>query len=179
MKNNSKLRISGIGFWHRIWLRYLLKKDKKYFGKDIAVIFNDKIKAQQYSSLWYGGEVAVIHYKQYKFILSAVGDVYANLIDKADGNYSLFYVKDKNNGGDLATELIPYIKTDKDLYAAMCGTHKRYLLELDCNNWWECFLVDPEGNFHDMMMALDSDGVFEAVAEIFAVIDEIIEYSKN
>lgn len=179
MRNNPKLHISGIGFWHRIWLRILTKKTTKHLLEDVSVVFNYKIRAHQYSSLWYGGEVAVISCRQHKFLLSATGDVYANLVDKADGNRSLFYLKDKNNGGFLADELIPYIKTDTELHAVICGTHKRYLLKLDYNNWWECFLIDPEGNFHDLMMALDSDGVFDAVAEILAEIDEIIEYSKN
>ena len=179
MGNNSKLHISGIGLLHGIWLRILTRKAVKHLLEDVSVVFNEKIRARQYRSLWYGGEVAVIRYKQYKFLLSATGDVYANLMDKADDSRSLFYVKDKNNGGFLADELIPYIKTDTELYAAMCGTHKRYLLELDYNNWWECFLVDPEGNFHDLMMALDSDGVFDAVAEILAEMDEIIGHSQN
>lgn len=179
MRNNSKLYISGIGFWHKIWLRALARKSKRHFSEDVMVVFNDKIESRRYDSLWYGGEVAEISYKQYKFLLSATGDVYANLMDKWDGGRSLFYVKDKNNRGLLADELIPYIRTDRELYAAMRGTHIRYLLEFGDNNWWECFLVDPEGNFHDLMLDLASDVVFEAVAEILTEMDRIIEYSRN
>lgn len=179
MGNKAKLCISGMGFWHRIWLKILTRKAVKPLSESVSVVFQDKIEAHRYSSLWYGGKVVVIWYKQYQFLLEATGDVYANLLDQADDNRSLFYVKDKNNRGLIANELLPYIKTDKELYAAMNGTHKRYFLELDYSNWWECFLVDPEGNFHDLMMALDSDSVLEAVAEILAEMDEIIEYSKN
>lgn len=176
---NSKLHISGVGIWYRIWLRVLTKKANKHLLEDASVVFSCKIRARQYSSLWYGGEVASISYRRYKFLLSATGDVYAGLINKMDGNCSLFYLKDKNNGGFLADELIPYIKTDTELYAAIRGTHKRYLLELEHNNWWECFLIDLEGNYFDLMMALNSDGVFDAIAEILIKMDEIIEHSKN
>ncbi len=179
MNNRSKLQISGIGFLHRIWLRVLTGKTTKFLLENVSVAFKEEIKAHRYSSLWYGGEVAVISYRRCKFLLSAAGDVYADFTDKTDGGHSLFYVKDKNNRGLLADELIPYIKTDKELYAAMCGTHKRYMLNLDYNNWWECFLVDEEGSFHDLMLALESDGVFDAVAEIIAGMDEIIEYNEN
>lgn len=179
MNNRSKLQISGIGLLHKIWIHVLTRKTTKLLLENVSVAFNEEIKVHQYSSLWYGGEVAVISYRHCKFLLSAIGDVYADFMDKADGGRSLFYVKDKNNRGLLADELISYIKTDKELYAVMRGTHKRYMLDLTYNNWWECFLVDAEGGFHDLMMALESDGVFDAIAEIIAEMDEIVEHNKN
>ena len=174
MKHKAKIHITGIGCMYRLWLKLLARKSRKQLSVDVLVEFTDTIIPKKHDSLWYGGEIAAIHYKQYKFLLSAVGDVYASLLDKQDSNRSLFYVKDKNNSGHLAGELRPYIKTDKELIAAIDGSHKQYQLILDHNNWWECFLVDTEGEFHDMMLALGSNDVFDAIAEIIAACDEII-----
>ena len=67
-------------------------------------------------------------------------------------------------------DVLPYLKTDHALYAAMGDTHKRYRLDMEHNNWWECFVYTPEGKFHDMMWALDSDHIFEGVEVEYPVI---------
>ena len=38
----------------------------------------------------------------------------------------------------------------------------------------ECFVIDPEGDFHDLMWALDSDDIFEAIWEIIDGMEETI-----
>lgn len=47
------------------------------------------------------------------------------------------------------------------------------------NNWWECFLYLPDGRFIDMMMALESDWISEAILEVADSMDEILEYGKE
>ena len=179
MKHKAKMCIIGIDQISKMWLMFLTRRRQKLLREDILVEFTDTTMPKKHDCLWYGGEVAVIHYRQHRFILSAIGDVYANLLDKQDGDRSIFYVKDKNNSGYLADEPYPYIKTDKELVAAIDGSHRRYHLVLDHNNWWECFLMDPEGEFHDMMLALDSNDIFDAIAEIIAACDEIIAYAAE
>ena len=89
----------------------------------------------------------------------------------------------------LAFDVLPYLKTDHALYAAMGDTHKRYRLDMEHNNWWECFVYTPEGEFHDMMWALDSDHIFEGVEVVLSAMDSVmkditenkerIEYGKD
>ncbi len=141
----------------------------------IVVEVTAELRKNQYSSLWYGGEIANIRYKGWTFELYACGDVYADLYRKGDPEEWLLYVKDKNNAGQLGKELQPYIKTDKALYAAINGQHSKYRLELLNNNWYECFAIDPCGHFYDLMWALDSDHAIEAIAEIIDGMDEVIE----
>lgn len=104
------------------------------------------------------------------FAIHACGDIYATLYDKSDGT-ELLYVKDKSNSGRFGVDVLPYLKTDHALYAAMGDTHKRYRLDMEHNNWWECFVYTPEGEFHDMMWALDSDHIFEGVEVVLSAMD--------
>ena len=149
-------------------------KDHAPIVAPIAVKVLEELRKNQYSSLWYGGEIASIYYKGWRFDIEACGDVYAYLFRKGDPDDQLLYVKDKNNAGRLGEELQQYIKTDKALYAAINGKHSKYELELGDNNWYECFVTDPQGEFHDLMWALDSDDALESVAEVIAGMDEVI-----
>lgn len=94
-----------------------------------------------------------------------------------------------HNSGRFGVDVLPYLKTDHALYAAMGDTHKRYRLDMEHNNWWECFVYTPEGEFHDMMWALDSDHIFEGVEVVLSAMDSVmkditenkerIEYGKD
>ena len=126
------------------------------------------------SSLWYGGLVVSIKVRGCVFAIHACGDIYATLYDKSDGT-ELLYVKDKSNSGHFGVDVLPYLKTDHALYAAMGDTHKRYRLDMEHNNWWECFVYTPEGEFHDMMWTLDSDHIFEGVEVVLSAMDSVIK----
>ena len=73
--------------------------------------------------------------------------------------------------------------------AANAAIYKRYRLDMEHNNWWECFVYTPEGEFHDMMWALDSDHLFEGVEVVLSAMDSVmkditenkerIEYGKD
>ncbi len=140
----------------------------------VSVEFAEKIDDCRCSSLWYGGTIANIFYRGWRFELTANGDVRASLIRKVD-DVELFRIKDKHNGGDFGQELLRYIKTDEGLYAAENGEHPEYTLELDDNNWFECFAFDSDGKYYDLMWALDADNVFESVVDVIDGMDEIIE----
>ena len=118
-----------------------------------------------------GGSAA---YKGWNFELCATGDVCADLLRKDDPGDSLLYVKDKQNAGRFGEEIQTYITTDKALNSALCHSHPQYQLLLDNNNWWECFVIDPSGGFHDLMWCLDSDSIISAIAEVIAGMDETI-----
>lgn len=131
------------------------------------------IDSQHQLHYWYGGDCASIKHKGYEFILSANGDVNTTLLDKK--NNEIAYVKDKNNAGSFYWEMREHIKNDKELIKYI----RDGSLVLDNNNWWEVFVYDNSGNFHDIMCCLDSDYLLDAITEICDSVDEIIKYIET
>ena len=167
----------GLSSRQRSFLRHKIESSLKGHAPievPIAVKVLEDLRKNQYSSLWYGGEIASVCYKGWRFDIEACGDVCAYLYRKVNSDDQILYVKDKNNAGRLGEELQQYIKTDKALYAAINGKHSKYELELGNNNWYECFVTDPQGEFYDLMWALDSDDALESIAEVIAGMDEVI-----
>lgn len=170
-----EMSITGLSAKHRHILRRKLAVQGKMPAFPFQIVFHGHIARNQYDSLWYGGDIAEVQYRGWRFILSACGDIFATLSDKADPDHELFYVKDKNNRGILGTELQHYIANDKALLAARLGHHTKYRLEMDSGNWWECFPVSEDGKFHDIMWALESDSVLDALPEIIGSMDDIVQ----
>lgn len=134
----------------------------------MEIKITDKIDDQHLSHYWYGGQCATIKHRGYTFSIEAIGDVY---FEYKGG--SMF--KDKNNAGKLYSELCSYIKDDNALYKAIENNE----LVFDANNWWECFVYDPEGGFHDIMWCLDASSLTDAIEEVKESIDDIIEQIKE
>lgn len=120
----------------------------------------------QQAHYWYGGEMATIKFNGYIFCLEALGDVYARLYQRSDLNEPLEHIGDKHNHGALGNTLRHYIETDAELEQLIEGTHPTYTLELEDNNWWECFVIDPDGVWYDLMWNLDSTLLSEAIEEV-------------
>lgn len=162
MKN---ITFEGISTLQRLHLCWQIRKQIGKIHQPIKVEFHQPICRKQYSSLWYGGLVVSIKVRGCVFAIHACGDIYATLYDKSDGT-ELLYVKDKSNSGRFGVDVLPYLKTDHALYAAMGDTHKRYRLDMEHNNWWECFVYTPVGQLaiyakHDKTdCAADYPGVF-------------------
>jgi aromatic ring hydroxylase len=135
--------------------------------------FIQKIQENKASHYWYGGKVAEIKHKGFTFSIEAVGDMYATLFDEK--NIEIAYIKDKNNGGWFDNEMSRYIKDDEMLYDLL----DRNKLVFDYNNWWECFVIDDKGNFHDLMWVLDSINIFDALEEVKNSIDNVIKDIKG
>ena len=177
------MKIKGLLPFQRRMLQRCLAKNN--VDGDFNIEFTYKISLRRLSSLWYGGGVAEIYYKGYVFNVEAIGDVYAELyrVKGVPGEDSVFteygnliaYVKDKGNGGYFSNEIPPYLRSDKTLNKALGKTHPKYSLEMDYNNWWECFGTDPAGNFHDLMWNLGEDNLFLAIAEVLNGLDETIK----
>ena len=68
-----------------------------------------------------------------------------------------------------------YLKNDEELYAAIDNGD----LIFDYNNWWECFIIDPQGNWHDLMWDLDASYLDEAIEEVKSGLDEMIAYIEE
>ena len=136
------------------------------------VTITDFIDKNHRSHFWYGGQCAKIEHNGYIASIESIGDVYA---EYAPNGECKEYVKDKNNAGVFYNEMSYYLKDDEALYAAMENGD----LIIDHNNWWECFIIDPQGNFHDLMWCLDADYLDEAIEEAKAGLDEIIKYIEE
>jgi len=134
----------------------------------MEIIFIQDIMHGKKSHYWYGGKVVEIEYKGYTFSIEAVGDVKATLYK--DGE-PFAYIKDKGNNGYFDSEMSPYIENDEDLYDLIGHGD----LIFDNNNWWECYVVDRTGQFHDLMWALDSSNIYDAIEEVADHADEVIE----
>ena len=132
----------------------------------------DYIDDQHRSHYWYGGQCAVIKYKGYTFSIEAIGDVYWTYLD--DGSESECF-KDKNNGGIFYGEMSWRFKNDDELYEAI----DKGELTFDNNNWWECFVYDKDGEFHDLMWDLDASYLDEAIQEVEANLDNMIAYIEE
>ena len=118
-------------------------------------------------SAWYGGQCAVIKYKGYTASLEAVGDIDW---DYTKDGESLASFKDKYNSGRFYDEMAQFIKNDAELALAVAKDE----LVFFNNNWWECFIYDPEGGFHDLMWDLDACLLMDAISEVKDNFDYII-----
>lgn len=151
------------------------------------VSFEQRVYSDKQNSLWYGGEVITLHKEGFKFHIDANGDVRGWLWRCKEGESptQVFYIKDKHRGGDFGKEMSTYIDNDKELYK-LCDTDGElkkgaytYTLELDNNNWWEVFVTTPDGKWHDLMYALESGEIKDAVIEMLDCIPELKKYLEQ
>lgn len=172
---NSKIKF---GLWKSLKLsireKLIMKQLMNHVKRKGGVLeVLDFIDIEHQNNLWYGGNVAEIKYKGYRLVIAAVGDVKVEVADEND-NYE-GYVKDKNNAGIFYSEFRSSIRNDRHLVKLIAENH----IIFENNNWWECFMYLPDGTFVDMMMALESDLISEAILEVADSMDEIIEYGKD
>lgn len=138
----------------------------------MKVTITDFIDNDHYSHYWYGGQCAKIEHNGYTASIEAIGDVHAEYAP--NGEYKT-HIKDKNNAGVFYHEMRSYLKDDEELYKAIENED----LIIDNNNWWECFIIDPQGNFHDLMWNLDADYLNEAIEEVKENLDRMIKYIEE
>lgn len=136
--------------------------------------FIQKIEEGKEYHYWYGGRVAEISYKGFLFVLGAYGDVYASLYRQNDG-VELERVKDKGNGGYFYSAMARYIKNDEELEDALIGNHTNYELAVDYNNWWEFYVVCPNGEMIDNGDICESDYYSQALNEMIDSIESFVE----
>ena len=139
---------------------------------EIKVKIMDLIDNDHKSHYWYGGQCAWIKYKGYTFSIEAIGDVY--WYRQKDGDISDVY-KDKNNAGRFYGEMSYLYKNDDELYEAI----DKGELVFDYNNWWECFVYGPDGEFHDLMWDLDASYLDDAIEEVKEQLDDMIKYIEG
>jgi hypothetical protein len=134
----------------------------------MEIFYVQPIMSDKKLHYWYGGCVAKIQHKGFTFIIEAIGDVKATLLDKK--GEELCTVKDKSNQGRFDSEMSHFIKTDQELL----DLEEKGRLIFDNNNWWECVVLDSKGKLHDMMWVLDSMHIEDAVEEVKGAVEEVI-----
>ena len=147
-----------------------LERQVKKLGGELEV---DIIDTKHQNNLWYGGDIAEIKYKNHRLVIAAVGDVKVEVADEND-NY-VGYVKDKNNAGIFYKEFRHFIRDDKHLVKLIADNH----IIFENNNWWECFIYDKNGVFHDLMWDLDSIRLDDAIEEVKVSLDEMIKHIEE
>ena len=114
----ENLTCKGLSAAHRRMLIKCITEEIGSIPEPVEIEFMEPIRRKQYSSLWYGGQIAAIRVHGCVFEVHALGDVYAWLYDKSDRDRELLYVKDKNNSGRFGSDIQPYLKTDHALVSA-------------------------------------------------------------
>ena len=139
----------------------------------MKVTIVDSLGKDRQASYWYGGRCATINYKGYIASIEAVGDVYWSY--DGDDECCSETFKDKNNAGRFYNEMHHIFANDTELFDAI----ESGKLQFDYNNWWECFIYDKKGVFHDMMWDLDAIRLDDAIEEVKVGLDEMIKYIEE
>lgn len=132
---------------------------------------------QRLDCIWYGGVLAYIKVSEtFGIQLQVEGDVRAYLNDK-NGD-TIASVKDRNNWGGFSNEMVPFLKSDKQLFAAI----KRERLELVENNWIEYDGIiknnpaDGKETFIDLGMICDNlldNNILMAIEQALDSVEDI------
>lgn len=118
--------------------------------------------------LWFGGQVASVEYKGFLFSLEARGDVIGSLLDEK--NNVIDYVRDKNNLGYFFGQMGDNLADDEALHAAL----RDGSLVLENNNWFEIFVMGPDGIWLDETWVSNSDGLGESLVEMVETMDDLL-----
>lgn len=157
----------------RMWMSQInLPKGK------IEIEFQQKIEDGKCDCLWYGADLVTIYYRGYSFIISAVGEVRAQLCSKID-SHEIVMVKDKSCAGRFMDEFKGYIENDKILKEILQGTHPKYKMDVIENNWLELSLITSSNEFYNYEVGLDGSNVLKATVEAVEILDEIILEFEN
>ena len=143
---------------------------------------NSDVTSEKQAHYWYGGEMATIEAGGYKFHIEAIGDVYAKLFkpssladEELDWDNCIEHIRDKRNGGAFGEIIGYYIKNDEELATLINDKHSVYRLKFDHANWWECFVTDSQGVWHDLMWDLDATGLNDAIEEVLKALQDGLE----
>lgn len=155
------------------WLKDLLELNG--ISEDAVTYVDGYLEENKQHHFWHGGKVLEFKYKDVFVSIEAIGDVRAQLVI-TEKDASIVDVKDKYNTGEFGRELAFYVKDDTELDLIENENHPKYHLEVDNNNWWECFLIkrdNQETDFYDLMWDLGDLHLKDALAEVMEGIDEV------
>lgn len=147
-------------------------------NNEMIVKITDYIDYEHQAHYWYDGECANIKYNGYKAVISACGDVWANLYNNnkwddhmCDKKWENAHLIETVRKGDSFYERFSSIKDDNHLQKL----EETGFLRFEERNWWECTITVPQGNTHDLEWVLDSTYLLEAVDEVKNSLISVIE----
>lgn len=124
------------------------------------------------NSMWYGGDVLSLEYKNHAITMRANGDVIA-FYQSDPTDKTVIEVRDKSCHGIFYEKLHNAIEGDAELLALSERDESPCYAYLDItdNNWWEVFVTAPDGSQlgSTVLDSMDYD----------AAIDEILDDLEN
>ena len=168
----NQIEISGCSIIQEVLIRHKLS-DKKIPSGKIQISFKQLIEAGKCHCLWFGGELASITYGGYTFYISAAGRVIISLLSKKD-SHIIGEVSDKFENGVFANKMSCYIENDAMIERLLEGTDSKYVLNVDDSNYFDMTIVDKNKKYHSGFENLDSEHIFDAVAEVVEIMQDMI-----
>ena len=132
--------------------------------------------------LWYGGNIAKIKVSEELTVtIDANGAVIVRLLDEY--GEELVYSKDESNHGAFEDNMLPYLKTDKQLHKAIEDGKLVFIN----NNWIEYggYILDEETGkkqFIDLGMITDNvvdDDILEAINQVLDSLEQVVLEIKS
>lgn len=147
----------------------------------VKIEITDLIDKDHLDCTWYGGEIGrIVMADGWTILIEAHGEIRLHGEVKEHGYIDIV---DKNNGGRVFTE-IGYWCDDDELYRLLESCDEQDSLEFGNNNWFECNVLSPTGQFFDMCWAdniLDDNVLecFEHAETLFGYVDAAKEQAKT
>lgn len=115
------------------------------------------IDIEHLESLWYGGVIGTVSYKNYRLSIEARGDI--KLLGRYNGEE--FRFKDKSCHGD-AYNILPKTINDKTFYKYCTrelpeDTDSSDYIYIDDMNWFDACIEDSNGDWIDSLTDLDGN----------------------
>ena len=132
--------------------------------------------------MWYGGNIAKIKVSEELTVtIDANGAVIVRLLDEY--GEELVYSKDESNHGAFEDNMLPYLKTDKQLHKAIEDGKLVFIN----NNWIEYggYILDEETGkkqFIDLGMITDNvvdDDILEAINQVLDSLEQVVLEIKS
>lgn len=151
-----------------------MKNSNENLQEIARVEYLENLYTNKKNSLWYGGHIANVYYKDVRFLIAVYGDVCGDIYENGE---FLISFKDKRNQGNFAyvvKDYLPEINSDDKLLEIINETYtvediknkKITTINLFNNNWIEV-LIFKNNNLIDDFMLEDTDDVEEAVKMVF------------
>lgn len=175
----SRVRFTGFSLLRQAELRAALRREQIVLDSPVTIEAERSIPFGHNSALWYAGEVAVIHYRGWKFRIVAYGDVDCCLVENERPRNIIARISDRQNFGLFGDVMSRYFRNDEQFLSALRQEHPRYHLIIREGNWWRCFPTGPAGTLCTESRAVDGDHFPDAVAQVMAAIPDVISRDEN
>lgn len=167
-----------------IWLFETGKKIDNYIylleNSNLDYKFHEEIDTKRENHIWYGGPLLTISYKNYDFIVEAVGDVEFNLLTE-DGS-EIFSIVDNENQGILGEKLVKYIDNDYELNKILekdLDYPKEYNIYCTSKNRWQCRIKNRKEVNYENIKKINLQYFTDVVYNLLEGLDRLVEKEER